>query len=239
MQLLVSVRNAAEAAAALAGGADIIDAKEPRNGPLGAVSSRELQAIVKEVGRAAPVSAALGDANEDLAGRARAACQTGVAYVKVGFAGMRGPGLAQHVFATARAVYPAPLVLVAYADSDIAEAPAPDDLVAVADDAEVAGILLDTYDKRGAGLTAVMSAGAIASFVNRAMRPGRMVALAGKLTLADIELARDAGADLVGVRGAVCEGGRLGMVTSSRVRVFRRQLDRKAGDVSAVALPAI
>src|SRR5262245_4819714 len=166
MQLLVSVRNAAEAAAALAGGANIIDAKEPRNGPLGAVSSRELQAIVTAVGRAAPVSAALGEANEgDLPGRARAACETGVAYVKVGFAGMRGPGLARHVLAAARAVYPSPLVLVAYADFDIAEAPAPGDLVAVADDAEVAGILLDTYDKRGAGLTAVMSAGAIASFV--------------------------------------------------------------------------
>ena len=126
MQLLVSVRNAAEAAAALAGGADIIDAKEPLNGPLGTVSSRELQAIIMAVGRAAPVSAALGDAQEDdLAGRARAACHAGVAYVKIGFAAMRGPGLAGHVRNTARAVHPAPLVLVAYADFDVATAPAP------------------------------------------------------------------------------------------------------------------
>jgi len=39
MRLLVSVRDASEARAALAGGAGIIDAKEPLNGPLGAVSS--------------------------------------------------------------------------------------------------------------------------------------------------------------------------------------------------------
>ena len=34
-QLLVSVRNATEAAAAVLGGADILDVKEPANGPLG------------------------------------------------------------------------------------------------------------------------------------------------------------------------------------------------------------
>ena len=33
--LLVSVRSAAEAATALAGGADLIDVKEPSRGPLG------------------------------------------------------------------------------------------------------------------------------------------------------------------------------------------------------------
>ena len=40
MRLLVSVRDAAEAHAALAGGADIIDAKEPALGPLAPVSPR-------------------------------------------------------------------------------------------------------------------------------------------------------------------------------------------------------
>src|SRR5262245_20791107 len=139
MQLLVSVRNAAEAAAALAGGADIIDAKEPHNGPLGAVSARELQAITAVVGRAAPVSAALGDAHESgLADRAHAACHVGMAYVKVGFAGMRGSRLKGHVLETLHAVYRAPLVLVAYADCDAAAAPSPFDLLTAADVVEVA-----------------------------------------------------------------------------------------------------
>ena len=38
MQLLVSVTDAIEAAAALDGGADIIDAKDPASGALGAVT---------------------------------------------------------------------------------------------------------------------------------------------------------------------------------------------------------
>ncbi len=38
MRLLVSVANAADAAAALAGGADLIDAKDPAGGALTAVA---------------------------------------------------------------------------------------------------------------------------------------------------------------------------------------------------------
>ena len=45
MRLLVSVRAAAEVAPALAGGADIIDAKEPARGSLGAVSPTRLREI--------------------------------------------------------------------------------------------------------------------------------------------------------------------------------------------------
>ena len=45
MQLLVSVRSAEDAMAALDGGADIIDTKEPRAGALGAVSMDALHDI--------------------------------------------------------------------------------------------------------------------------------------------------------------------------------------------------
>ena len=45
MRLLVSVASAPEAAEAIAGGADIIDAKDPLTGAIGAVSSHVLSAI--------------------------------------------------------------------------------------------------------------------------------------------------------------------------------------------------
>ena len=74
MRLLVSVRNAAEAAAALAGGADIVDAKEPLNGALGPVGHGMLASITATIGGSAPVSAALGEfARDDIAGGAKAA----------------------------------------------------------------------------------------------------------------------------------------------------------------------
>src|SRR2546425_616207 len=90
LRLLVSVANAAEASAALAGGADVIDAKNPLAGALGAVSVDMLRDIHATVAGTRLVTAAIGDAAdeaeiEQTASRFAAA---GAAFVKVGFAGI-------------------------------------------------------------------------------------------------------------------------------------------------------
>src|SRR5262245_22244862 len=59
--LLVSVRSAAEAEAALAGGATLIDVKEPARGSLGFAGWDTIGDGVRAVGGRAPVSAALGE----------------------------------------------------------------------------------------------------------------------------------------------------------------------------------
>src|SRR2546426_6866643 len=90
MQLLISVAGPVDARAALLGGADVIDAKDPRHGALGPVTLHRLAAIRAAVGGARPLSAALGDAaDEDAIARAvAAAASLGLAFVKVGFAGI-------------------------------------------------------------------------------------------------------------------------------------------------------
>src|SRR5205823_1327156 len=88
MRLLVSVRGSVEARAAVAGGADVIDAKDPARGPLGAVRRDRLAAIRRAVGAARPVSAALGDAGDAAMVAAAAAAARGVAFVKLGFGGV-------------------------------------------------------------------------------------------------------------------------------------------------------
>jgi len=221
MQLLVSVRNAAEAAAALAGGADIIDAKEPLNGSLGVVSAQSLDAIAACVGSAVPISAALGDIDQDVVGRADTALRARARFVKVGFAGTRGrPALADEVASLHQAVRPSALVLVGYADYALAGGPSPDELLQLADRVQAAGVLLDTFDKRGAGLTSLIHACALTSFVGQAKRAGRLVALAGRLTVDDIDLVANTGADVIGFRGAACDGDRSSAVTSARVRAL-------------------
>src|SRR5262245_51567751 len=62
MQLLVSVSSAEEVRAAIDGGADIIDAKDPALGPLGAVSPDALRRIHAATEGTLTLSAALGDA---------------------------------------------------------------------------------------------------------------------------------------------------------------------------------
>src|SRR5256885_11437930 len=90
MQLLVSVTGPAEGRAALGGGADVIDAKGPWRGALGPLPLHRLAAIRSAVADARPLSAALGDAaSEEALTRAVAAtAAVGVAFVKVGFAGV-------------------------------------------------------------------------------------------------------------------------------------------------------
>lgn len=228
MRLLVSVRNATEAAAALAGGADIVDAKEPLNGALGPVATPVLQAIAATVAGTTPVSVALGDAGtDDIDVGLRAAAAVGAAFVKVGFAGTQDHDRVSPDVATLmRLVGPAALILVAYADHEQAGAPSPDTLIGLGQRWNAAGILLDTYDKRGAALTAVMSERALRAFVTRARSAGQLVALAGRLTPDDLDMVRDTGANIVGVRGAACDGGRAGVVSAARVHALRSQIDR-------------
>lgn len=228
MRLLVSVRNASEAAAALAGGADIVDAKEPLNGPLGQVSPAALASIASAVGGGAPVSAALGDiGRDDIVSGARVATHVGATFVKVGFAGMRGRlDVAADLLTSASVSSPATLVLVAYADYEKAEAPSPDEVIALADRTNAAGVLIDTCDKHGPGLTTLMTSDSLRTFVARARSARRIVAVAGSLTVEDLDRVHHAGADIAGVRGAACDAGRNGIVSENRVRGLRRALRR-------------
>src|SRR2546422_6059884 len=145
MRLLVSVADPSEARAALEGGADVIDAKQPRRGALGPVRPDVLAAIRQVVGAARQVSAALGDARDEAAieRAAGVAAGLGVAFVKVGFAGVvTGQRARRLATAARRGAGDSGLVLVGYADWRRADRLAPERLVAVAATAAGAGLPL-------------------------------------------------------------------------------------------------
>src|SRR5690348_12152664 len=151
MQLLVSVADPGEARAALRGGADVIDAKQPRRGALGPVRPDVLAAIRHVVGSARPVSAVLGDARDEAAieRAAQVAAGLGAAFVKVGFAAVVTEHRARRLAAAARrGAGGAAVVLVGYADWQRAESLAPERVVTVAATAAGGGgVLLDTAFK--------------------------------------------------------------------------------------------
>jgi (5-formylfuran-3-yl)methyl phosphate synthase len=263
MELLVSVTSAADARAALSGGADIIDAKNPAAGALGAVSLEQFHRIVGAVAGARPVTAALGDAAEAsmLERSAHAFAAAGASFVKVGFAGVSsasrveallaaavrgavefgrvgadpcvGPGADTRVrpYTEGCAVAQTSVIAVAYADADRAGSIAPDRLVETAAVAGARGVLLDTFDKTGGGLFDLVSPRQLAAWVAAAHDENLLVALAGKLTADDLCVVRDLGADVAGVRGAACDGGRTGHVTADRVRLLRSACDVKPAGV--------
>jgi (5-formylfuran-3-yl)methyl phosphate synthase len=228
MLLLVSVATAADAVEAVAGGAHVIDAKDPTRGALGAVSARTLLAIRSAVADARPLSAALGDATDErtIERDAYACAASGVSFVKLGCAGITSTDRAVALLVTAVRGASAGndghcgVVAVAYADSDAAVSLTPHALIDVAARAGASGVLIDTADKAGPGLRTLMPASALAAWVAHARGCGLRVALAGQLTAHDIPFLRDTAADIVGVRGAACHGGRMGHIASAKVRAL-------------------
>lgn len=236
MQLLVSVDSAAEARAALSGGADVIDAKDPRRGALGAVTPRVLRLICAAVRSRRPVSAALGDALDEstIERAAGAAARAGVAYVKVGFRGVTSPdralALTTAAVRAARAAGGATRVVdVAYADATRAGSLSPSALVEIAAAAGAGGVLLDTAFKDAGGLFDLLAPETVGAWVDTARTAGLTVGLAGGLVAGDLGTAAALGADLVGVRGAACTGGRTGSVSRSRVARLSASLGRRDG----------
>ena len=231
MRLLVSVADAVEASAALAGGADLIDAKNPLTGALGAVSADVLREIHATVAGARLVTAAIGDAADETeveraAGEFAAA---GATLVKVGFAGITSASrVGTLITAAVRGARAGSggaggVVAVAYADAGRVASLAARAFVDVAARAGATGVLLDTADKSGPGLRGLMTPTALAFWVAGAHDAGLLVALAGKLNADDLGYVRDAGADVAGVRGAACVGGRTGRVSSDRVALLRER----------------
>lgn len=164
-------------------------------------------------------------------------------FVKVGFADVREPAL---VRARLRRVIdgallpaaPCAVVAVAYADWHDVGGAAPSTVVAAAAAEGAMGVLVDTVRKDGAGLFRCLGRAALGALVQDARARSLLVALAGRITVEDLTFAYEAGAEVVGVRGAACEGGRDGRVRESRVRELlaaRDALVGRRGDAYAMS----
>ena len=236
MRLLVSVRSAAEMVPALAGGAEIIDAKEPSRGSLGPVSPAALGAIAGTLPRQLPLSIALGDPADaaTAAGAVSAALdaagpRTGGTYVKLGLAAIGSASAGRRLLEAAirasdASPSPASVIAVAYADHEAAGAPAREVVSRLAADAGARGVLVDTWRKDGRDLFQHVGPEALRDWIEDARGRGLLVALAGSLDVDGIRAAARLAADVVGVRGAACDGGREGVVLERRVRLLRRVL---------------
>jgi (5-formylfuran-3-yl)methyl phosphate synthase len=233
MRLLVSVRSAAEVGAAVAGGADIVDAKDPAAGSLGAVSGRVLREIALSLPAGVPLSIALGEPKDVAALEAAMAVLHGPAprpsrvYVKIGLsaAGDRAEALLSALvdLASRTPIRPS-VVAVAYADYVAAGAPAPGTVARLAAAAGADGVLLDTWGKDGGDLFQHLAEPAIHAWIEQVRAAGLLVALAGSLSIKGVRAVAEWPADIVGVRGAACVGGRTGVVSEGRVAELKAAL---------------
>lgn len=238
-QLLVSVRNLDEAAAARLAGVDIVDLKEPGAGALGAIAGPERQRIVNcwnqlPAGETVPqLSLALGE----LAAVGNPGWtlpdskpESQFRYAKVGLAGVAENAAAGNfVISDWRARWrelalqlpqPTTLVAAAYADASAARAPEPEEVLELALDAGSEVFLLDTFGKQSGSVFELLPTARLARL--RALACGRIeFALAGSIRREHQSSLRELQPEIVALRGAVCEAGRNSPLCPQRLRQWR------------------
>ncbi|MCC6706864.1 MAG: hypothetical protein IT492_04790 [Gammaproteobacteria bacterium] len=202
--MLASVRNLDEARMALDGGCDWLDIKEPAQGALGQVALEVVSEIVELAAARVPVSATIGDRWDQAAtipDAVIAMSATGVDYVKVG---LRARGLyAATRSAMGEACAGARKVIAVC----MAEAPPTRADIASLAACGVRGVMLDTMDKHGPGLTGLLADQDLRDFVSAAREWQLLVGLAGRLKREDIARLAPCGADYLGFRSALCAAG--------------------------------
>jgi uncharacterized protein (UPF0264 family) len=213
LKLLVSVVDKTEALESIRGGAHILDVKNPKEGSLGANFPRVIRQVKEVTPKNLEVSATIGDL-PNLPGTASlaalGAAVSGVDYVKVGLFGVKTSKEATTMMTeVVKAVkdYDSGLKTIAsgYADFRTVGCVSPLELPMIAHKAEADGVLIDVKTKnRKDNLFSFLTDEQLRDFVTQAHDCNLLAALAGSLDAQDIPRVNNLGADILGVRGAVC-----------------------------------
>jgi hypothetical protein len=243
MLFLASVVEAAEVDAAVSGGADIIDIKNPAEGSLGAACPGLIRQVRDRAPAHVPVSAAIGDipalpGTVALAALGAASC--GVQYVKVGLRGTKDANQAEAVMRAVREAVKASrpevmIIATGYADAADFGAVTPNALPEAAARAGADGCMLDTIAKGGGNsLFSFMTSKELGEFLTRCRDLNMLSALAGSLAEADAGRIVALGPDIAGFRSAICGGDRsYGRVDAGSVQRLKRALRTGGGAAAA------
>ncbi len=228
MKLLISPQNTHEAVQAISGGADIIDVKNPTEGPLGANFPWVINEIRQLIPAGVELSCTLGEAPDvpgSMALAAYGATSLGVDYVKAGLGGVKtleqAVSLLEGVVRAAKMCNPKIKVVAAgYGDYQRANSIEPQLIVHAAFVAKADLAMLDTAVKDGKNIFDFQSTQQLKEFVAAAHQRGLGAALAGSLRVQDLPVICDLGADFVGLRGAACSDNNrdTGHVDQKRVK---------------------
>lgn len=222
-KLLVSVRNVEEAQAALRGGADLIDVKEPTAGSLGAASAATWQSIRESLPENISLSAALGELmSADLE---QGKHLDGFQFAKVGLMDCDEPKWTAR-WSEFETHLPSgtKTVAVIYADWQAARAPKPSDVLQFAVEHRCSAVLIDTWTKTAGNLLDHLSNEDIQTLVDAAKHEGMISVLGGSISVDILSDALRLRPDFLAVRGTVCPAGRESQLEMQRVSDLRNQM---------------
>lgn len=224
-QLLVSVRDSAEATLAQAAGVDWIDLKEPRSGALGRAELQVAQAVAEQLVNHNQRSAALGELHHLKNGVAADFAKL-FPFLKVGLSQLQPSRLEKfnnawrdQFLSLASDLHQlgSHLIPVIYADYQTCDAPSPDDVLCVAQQAGAQFVLIDTFTKNGLSLTDWLGIHDLQAKILAARNFDCGVVLAGSLKTEHVHSLAALAPKALGVRGAVCTGHRGGTVCPKKL----------------------
>jgi uncharacterized protein (UPF0264 family) len=232
MRLLVSPMNIVEARAALAGGADILDVKNPKEGSLGANFPWAIRAVVDLARGSVPVSATIGDLDykpgtASLA--ALGAAVSGADYIKAGLLGVKTRDQAEEMLGgIVKAVKDfdrgKKVVAAGYSDYARAGCVSPMLLPSAAARAGADLVMVDTAIKDGRSTFEFMSEQDLSEFISLGHSEGLEVAIAGTIGFEHLEMLKRLNPDIIGVRGIVCGGDRRSAIRAELVEKLKQAI---------------
>lgn len=218
-KLLVSVRTPLEAALAAQARVDIIDVKEPKAGALGMASVEVIESCLQQVQSINPLSQtslACGEVidwerSRTPAGEIRVAPE----YLKLGLAGLGNDSNWEQRWLKTRTQISGCFdpstqpqwIAVVYADTALANSPAPDEIIQAAASTGCVGLLFDTFSKQEGTFADWVSPDQLGGFLHQIHTAGLFCAVAGRLTEQSIIDLQKLPVDIFGVRSAVCHNG--------------------------------
>jgi uncharacterized protein (UPF0264 family) len=244
--LLISVRDRTEISCVLESGVDILDLKEPGDGPLAPVDRQLWQSAASEVdawARERPrhhkplLSAALGESEQ--AARIAADVPAAFAFAKVGPSGCRSPVRLQRTWDDVRRTLcgQVELVAVAYADWQQADCLPPEAVFEQAVRSGMRRCLIDTFVKDGSSTLQHLSWERLQAVVTMASEYGLWWALAGSIRREHLSQlsAHAITPDCIGLRGDVCDSDRTGKIDLERVRGWQLAVQQYRIDPRGIA----
>ncbi|MDA0833654.1 MAG: hypothetical protein O2955_07780 [Planctomycetota bacterium] len=234
-RLLVSVRDAVEVAAAIEGGCDILDVKDPKRGSLGRADLRVWNTITAEMQKLAspiPCSAALGEIIEETEFADALRLPLCWNFAKLGTAGLGRDDNWQSRVADAqsrwrqRASSNYRWILVVYADAKLAGSPSLTDvrdrLPELLSNDSWDGILIDTFTKNGSSLFDFVESSQLIELGEVVRQSGKLWCVAGSLRAEILPEVLSLCPDIVGIRTAGCRDGRRDQpIVADAVKQFR------------------
>jgi len=211
--------------------------------------SATIAAVLEHVQRSklpVPVSVALGEAVDWIHARTVPRLSGRIAWLKLGTAGLGTGGNWESHFDAVKCRFQDEAfqaagglgetasdglvsvpnwIAVAYADWEVANGPAPEEVIETAASCGLAGVLIDTFSKESGGLFDQLTGDRIESLAGLIRCRGLSLGLAGRLKLSDVAKLLAIGPEIVGIRSAACRGGtRSGDIDPAAVSAFRKAL---------------